>query len=443
MNSLEAVQQTPYPQPVAPLKISFHSATESDLRFESCQSLFADKGPWKAPHHPEISKKLYLEPRNSSDGFFKCPKAYETIREIFSELLEIQTTNEDSVTTCSAEQHDKFRKVLDRLLGYENYQTFESALEIFSQQTLQRWFNEQEELGTPIVEGTMVYASQVFSNFILEDSEIQEDLAGAIEFLHRYMFQKIHHIGFSDRDLVDLYFYKTEIRAVVDKIVKAKKTLVASMEKEAFTVQQIELMIVFLLFSAQESTSFTLQAMIFQLAKDPEMQEEIYQEIINKREKYSHHVFNNLNTLQEFFKETLRLYPPVPFIPRTTAKDVVIKMENDVGEIFKHFIAKDTQINHCPGLLGRDPSIFPDQTDKFIPRRHRRSLPMPWYPFGAPGSYACPGQGLARLKIKGLIYYLISEYKISSSSSEMPIDNLLTLKTSVEIFIKMEKRKQI
>jgi len=85
--------------------------------------------------------------------------------------------------------------------------------------------------------------------------------------------------------------------------------------------------------------------------------------------------------------------------------------------------------------------MFPEETKKFRSKRHR-SLTMPWYPFGAPGNYNCPGQWWAREVIKTLAGLMVKNYRISTPSAKFPCYYQVSLKPMTDVMIHLERRNE-
>ena len=74
-------------------------------------------------------------------------------------------------------------------------------------------------------------------------------------------------------------------------------------------------------------TSNTAMFLLFELAKQPEIQERLYREIKSIVEEGRHPTWEdlqNMKLVRNCVKETMRLYQPVGVLPRVLREDAVI-----------------------------------------------------------------------------------------------------------------------
>lgn len=96
--------------------------------------------------------------------------------------------------------------------------------------------------------------------------------------------------------------------------------------------------------------------------------------------------YNGLKYMERVIKESLRIYPPVPFISRLVTEDVRYDGK---------FIPKGSFMNVEIYDLHRDPEQFPDperfDPDRFLPEQIERRSPYAYVPFSA-GPRNCIGE---------------------------------------------------
>ena len=93
-------------------------------------------------------------------------------------------------------------------------------------------------------------------------------------------------------------------------------------------------------FEGHDTTSTAMTFTLLLLAHHPEVQEEIFQEIqevAKGRDDLTIDDLNKMNYMERVIKESMRLYPPVPFISRCFNEDVQIS-------IYDYYKIKDYEI---------------------------------------------------------------------------------------------------
>ncbi|XP_075153108.1 putative cytochrome P450 4ac1 [Haematobia irritans] len=191
------------------------------------------------------------------------------------------------------------------------------------------------------------------------------------------------------------------------------------------------------MFEGYDTTSAGLIFTIMNLALHPEVQKKCRQEIANIGDFSSLTVFdfNKLEYVECVLKESLRLYPSVPFIARKCTTETHIN-----GLI----LPADTQVNvHIYDIM-RDPKHFPNpeafNPERFLAENSIGRHPFAFVPFSA-GSRNCIGQKFAMLEMKAVMVALLQNFEILpiTKSDDLSFEYGLILRTSQKIFVKLKK----
>lgn len=169
---------------------------------------------------------------------------------------------------------------------------------------------------------------------------------------------------------------------------------------------------IFLMMAAHDTTTSSLSSVCYVLAKHPEWQEKIRQEIrLLDTDNVDYSDMSDINSIGLVLKEALRLYPPLPVIPRMAVKDC----EFDGFAINKgNFVNVSPAFTHRMPEFWSNPDIFdPERFNKERSEhtRHRHA----WIPFGG-GAHKCLGLNFAELQIKLVLFHLLKSYQLNVPS---------------------------
>ena len=126
--------------------------------------------------------------------------------------------------------------------------------------------------------------------------------------------------------------------------------------------------------------------------------------------------------VRNVFRETMRLYPPITFLPRVTTEDTTIGT---------HRIKRGTMLMIAPWMIHRHVKLWknPDRfdPDRFSPEREGEMTPGAYLPFGV-GPRVCVGAAFATLEAALIIARLTRRYDFEAIDAETvrPVARLTT-----------------
>jgi hypothetical protein len=142
----------------------------------------------------------------------------------------------------------------------------------------------------------------------------------------------------------------------------------------------------------------------------------------------------HLSFTRNVFREGMRLYPPITFIPRVAQQDT---------EIAGHRVRRGTMVMIAPWLVHRSPWNWRD-ADRFDPDRFTRDgdvTPGSYIPFGL-GPRICVGAAFATIESTLILASLTQRYDITPEPNQTirPVARLTT-KPAQEILCRIQKRR--
>ncbi|MEO0465024.1 MAG: cytochrome P450 [Pseudomonadota bacterium] len=144
----------------------------------------------------------------------------------------------------------------------------------------------------------------------------------------------------------------------------------------------------------------------------------------------------NLPYVRSFFKEVLRLYPPITFLPRVAARDV---------RLGDRKIRRGALVMIAPWTLHRHEHYWtdPDRFDaeRFLGSREAEIRPGTYIPFGQ-GAHTCVGAGFATLEAALIIASLVRQFDfhIEGEPSVRPVARLTT-RPAQEISVRVQRHQ--
>jgi cytochrome P450 len=180
---------------------------------------------------------------------------------------------------------------------------------------------------------------------------------------------------------------------------------------QCFTAAEMVDQVAIFFLAGHETSASALGWALYCCAAAPEWQDRIAQEASALTDPKD---VKRLTTSRDVFRETLRLYPPVPMMVRETTKAETFR---------KRAIPKAAQLVLSPWHLHRHTKLW-DDPDAFDPSRWqsddtRQSARDAYMPFSA-GPRVCPGAGFAMAEGPLLLSLLLRAVEVTPAPGKTP-----------------------
>ncbi|XP_074848991.1 cytochrome P450 4V2 [Carettochelys insculpta] len=195
------------------------------------------------------------------------------------------------------------------------------------------------------------------------------------------------------------------------------------------------------MFEGHDTTAAAMNWAIYLLGSHPEAQKKVHRELDevfgDTERPVTMDDLKKLHYLECVVKETLRLFPSVPFFARTTSEDCYLKG-------FK--IPKATEVVIIPYVLHRDVEIFPDpeefRPERFFPENSQGRHPYAYVPFSA-GPRNCIGQRFAQMEEKAVLAIILRRFWVETNQKRegLGLVGELILRPNKGIWIQLKRRR--
>jgi cytochrome P450 len=171
----------------------------------------------------------------------------------------------------------------------------------------------------------------------------------------------------------------------------------------------------FLMMAAHDTTTSSISSVVHFLGAHPEWQDRIREQIHAVKAKtggvLTYEALAELDIIELVFKESLRLIPPVPSMPRRALKDFVF---------MNHHIPAGSHVGINPMITHRLPDVWPDPERfdplRFTPENSKGRHKYAWVPFGG-GGHMCLGLHFAYMQVKSFFFHLLADNRIVHADS--------------------------
>ncbi|KAL0598590.1 Cytochrome P450 11B1, mitochondrial [Plecturocebus cupreus] len=189
----------------------------------------------------------------------------------------------------------------------------------------------------------------------------------------------------------------------------AKLLLNAELSPDAIKANSMELTA-----GSVDTTVFPLLMTLFELARNPDVQQALRQESLAAAASISEHphkATTELPLLRAAVKESLRLYPVGPFLERVVGSDLVLQ---------NYHIPAGTLVRVSLYSLGHNPALFP-RPERYSPQRwldiKGSGRNFQYMPFGF-GMRQCLGRRLAETEMLLLLHHVLKHLQVETLTQE-------------------------
>ncbi|XP_049837545.1 cytochrome P450 4C1-like isoform X2 [Schistocerca gregaria] len=217
--------------------------------------------------------------------------------------------------------------------------------------------------------------------------------------------------------------------------------LVESEDGKKLTDTELQEEVDTFMFEGHDTTTVGMSWVLILLGHHPGIQERVYSEqkdIFQDDPERSPTMqdLHNMKYLEMVIKESLRLYPSVPFIGRKATQDIQIAGYN---------IPEGTTLTLHIYHAHRDPDHWPDperfDPDNFLPERVQGRHPFAYVPFSG-GPRNCIGQKFAIFEEKTVLSYILRNFRVETVEKleDLKLIGELVLRPFKGVFLRLTPR---
>lgn len=187
--------------------------------------------------------------------------------------------------------------------------------------------------------------------------------------------------------------------------------------------------------AGHETTASALTWAFYMIATQPALAQRIRDEVelVTEEAPLELQHIHKLHFVRSVFKETMRLYPPITFIPRVAAEST---------EVLGRKLKRGAMVMIAPWVIHRHHKYWenPDMFDaeRFMPHREKEIKPNSYMPFGL-GPRICVGANFATIESTLILAHLCRKFDFTALEPEK-VEPVARLTTRPKDEIKMTVR---
>ncbi len=394
-----------------------------------------------------ISQKIFTPHRGDANAGFVIDNGTPSIYQLLVQMLGDNTITPDDIIFTSG-HHAMFpgKTHLHKLFTPINVQQHRKTIYECACRLVEPLASTHlGGLQVQIDELSHAFTCNVMSRLLFgkfdDNGELQQSTACFFEYISR---------GFRGEPTENLQVQKqvNTFWKLIDDAITERRGIVGELSQdETFTEKKLKMFIFSLLFAGVDSTRSSLTYGIFEIAKNPQLQQDVRAQITDSQLDNLNDSFVDVACRLPFLKqiiiEALRMFPPVIGVTRIASVPLIIKIIHS-GQALSFFIKKGEHLAPAPHLVARDPRLFPDRPNVFEPKRHSvadlpKFLPnLPFSPFGG-GAHSCPGAML--YQEMAMIFYatLIQQFSLSTDIKEVEQQGHFINKLNVPVLVNVSQ----
>ncbi len=203
---------------------------------------------------------------------------------------------------------------------------------------------------------------------------------------------------------------------------------------ERFTTEEMVDQVAIFFLAGHETSASTLAWALYLMALFPDWQDKLANEA-QALEVCDFGVMSKLKLSRDVFRETLRLYPPVPMMVRENSCPETMRERN---------VHKGSQLVISPWHLHRHTRLW-DNPDGFDPARWhtengKNCQREAFVPFSA-GARVCPGAGFAMIEGPLILSRILRDFRFEVGPEPVPVAHL-TVRSKNGILLKISHRER-